>query len=232
MNESRLTSIKQLRAFLDGTVEVEFRRFADAERYEHIVSVLCRFRYAGLKRVEKGVVLRYLMHTTGYSRQQVTRLVRQYRSRGCLRKNYQTPAHGFARKFTAADRALLAETDRVHGTLSGPADQAAVATGLRGFWGSALCAVSYPLGLASVQPAGVCRLPRATHALEQDPWESGTHRRKASARARRAPRFYPHRQRATRGDQDGLKACLEVTKGGLSHQCGGLRYPMGVRGLL
>lgn len=94
MNESRLTSIKQLRAFLDGTVEVEFRRFADAERYEHIVSVLCRFRYAGLKRVEKGVVLRYLMHTTGYSRQQVTRLVRQYRSRGCLRKNYQTPAHG------------------------------------------------------------------------------------------------------------------------------------------
>ena len=79
------------------------------------------FGYASLKRVEKGVVRRYLMHTTGYSRQQVTRLVRQYRSRGCLRKNYQTPAHGFARKFTAADRGLLAETDRVHGTLSGPA---------------------------------------------------------------------------------------------------------------
>ncbi|MGH8589259.1 MAG: integrase, partial [Gammaproteobacteria bacterium] len=71
--------------------------------------------------MEKGVVLRYLMRTTGYSRQQVTRLVRHYRSRGCLRKHYQTPAHGFARKFTAADRALLAETDRVHGTLSGPA---------------------------------------------------------------------------------------------------------------
>lgn len=121
MNESKLTSIEQLRAFLDGTVGVEFRRFGDAERYEHIVSVLCRFRYAGLKRVEKGVVLRYLMHTTGYSRQQVTRLVRHYRSRGCLGRNYQTPAHGFARRFTAADRALLAETGlRPSGCCNGP----------------------------------------------------------------------------------------------------------------
>lgn len=122
MNESRLISLKQLRAFLEGTVAVEFRPLkADEERYQHIVSVLQRFSYARLRRADKGLVLRYLMHTTGYSRQQLTRLVCQYRESGRLRKHYGAPAYGFTRKFTAADLALLAETDTLHGRLSGMA---------------------------------------------------------------------------------------------------------------
>ncbi len=36
-------------------------------------------------------------------------------------KRYVAPRHGFARQFTAVDVALLAETDALHGTLSGPA---------------------------------------------------------------------------------------------------------------
>ncbi|MCC6473981.1 MAG: DDE-type integrase/transposase/recombinase, partial [Burkholderiales bacterium] len=38
-----------------------------------------------------------------------------------LAKRYAAPRAGFARKFTALDVALLAETDTLHGTLSGPA---------------------------------------------------------------------------------------------------------------
>jgi transposase InsO family protein len=38
-----------------------------------------------------------------------------------LTKRYRAPAHGFARKFSPLDVALLAETDALHGTLSGPA---------------------------------------------------------------------------------------------------------------
>ena len=38
-----------------------------------------------------------------------------------LAKRYRAPAHGFARKFSPIDVALLAETDALHGTLSGPA---------------------------------------------------------------------------------------------------------------
>lgn len=63
------------------------------------------------KRKEQGLVLRYLTRATGYSRQQVTRFMRQCRDRGAFAKRYRPPAHGFACTYTGADVALLAETD-------------------------------------------------------------------------------------------------------------------------
>jgi transposase InsO family protein len=122
MNESRLNTVAQLRAFLEGTAEVQFSPpQADLQRYGFIEAVLKRVGYARLGRRDKGVVLRYLERTTGYSRQQLTRLVGRAREGAVLVKGYRAPAHGFARKFTPADVALLAETDALHATLSGPA---------------------------------------------------------------------------------------------------------------
>ena len=69
----------------------------------------------------KGRVLAYLQHLSGYSRAQVTRLVARWVAAKPLVKNYRRPAHGFARRYTAADVELLAEVDRAMGTLSGPA---------------------------------------------------------------------------------------------------------------
>jgi len=123
MNESQLHTVAQLRAFLEGTMEVEFRPLNadDPQRYAFIGTLLKRFGYPGLGRADKGVVLRYLQRTSGYSRQQLTRLVRRVREGAPLVKRYRAPAHAFVRKFTPADVALLAETDALHGTLSGPA---------------------------------------------------------------------------------------------------------------
>jgi transposase InsO family protein len=122
MNESRLSTVAQLRAFLEGTLEVHFCPLTeDTQRYAFISAVLGRFAYRALGRPDKGVVLRYLQHTTGYSRQQLTRLVARARGASPLVKRYRAPAHGFVRKFTPADVALLAHTDALHGTLSGPA---------------------------------------------------------------------------------------------------------------
>ncbi len=122
MNESRLNSVAQLRAFLEGTPEVRFCPLHnDTQRYAFIGALLKRLRYAQLPRSDKGVVLRYLEHTTGYSRQQLTRLVGRARDGSVLAKRYRAPTHGFARKFSPLDVALLAETDALHGTLSGPA---------------------------------------------------------------------------------------------------------------
>lgn len=70
---------------------------------------------------DKGVVLRYLERMTRLSRQQVTRLVRQYRTDGTLSHRHRTPTHGFLRRFTATDVAVLADMDALHGTVSGPA---------------------------------------------------------------------------------------------------------------
>ena len=80
-----------------------------------------RLRYRQLKRSEKGVVMRYLERTTGYSRQPLTRLLERAARGAALSKRYTAPGEGFPRKFTARDVALLAELDTLHGTLSGPA---------------------------------------------------------------------------------------------------------------
>jgi transposase InsO family protein len=121
MNEDRLVTLSQLRQFVEGTTEVEFRRCGkDEDRYRHIDGVLRRFGYARLKRADKGLLVRYLVRTTGYSRPQLVRLIKRARA-GSLQKGYCAPTHGFARRFTDADVILLAATDTLHGTLSGPA---------------------------------------------------------------------------------------------------------------
>lgn len=122
MNEAKLATLEQVRAFLTGTEAVKFSvRGKDGERYRHIGEVLRRFRYGQLGRADKGLILRYLERTTGYSRQHLTRLVKRWRAGKKLVKAYRTPTHGLVRKFTDADIALLAETDSLHCTLSGPA---------------------------------------------------------------------------------------------------------------
>ena len=123
MNETKLTTLEQVRAFLAGTVEVGFcvTGIGEDERYRHIAGVLGRFGYKKLSRPDKGLILRYLERTTGYSRQQMTRLVKRWSEGRGLRKRYRAPANGWARKFTERDVALLAETDALHNTLSGPA---------------------------------------------------------------------------------------------------------------
>ena len=120
MEEARLHTLAQVKAFLDGTAEGAFR-VSKMERHRFIERVLTRFGYAQQGRVNRGVLLRYLERMTGLSRQQVTRLVRQYRQDGTLAHRYRPPTHGFLRRFTATDVAALADMDALHGTVSGPA---------------------------------------------------------------------------------------------------------------
>ena len=120
MEEARLLTIAQVRAFLDGATEITFR-VPKVERYPFIERVLIRFGYAAQGRVGKGVLLRYLVRLTGLSRQQVTRLVRQYRQDGHAVDPAWPPQHGFRGRFTATDVAVLADMDALHGTVSGPA---------------------------------------------------------------------------------------------------------------
>lgn len=79
-----------------------------------------RLRYTGLGEVNEGLVRRYLEKVTGPSRAQLTRLVKQFRDTGRIRDRRGPPSEPFARPYTAADIRLLAETDALHGTVSGP----------------------------------------------------------------------------------------------------------------
>jgi len=118
MNDEQLHTLAQMQAFLDGTVAVDFA-VALEERYGFIARTVRRFGYAGLKRAQKAVVLRFLERVSGYSRQQLTRLVKRGCEAGRLIKAYRGSRTSFARTYTSADVLLLAHTDNLHGTLSG-----------------------------------------------------------------------------------------------------------------
>ena len=118
MNDKQLLTLAQLQAFVDGTVAVDFALKGE-ERYGFIARTLRRFGYARLKRPAKGLVLRFLGRVSGYSRQQLTRLVQRVRTQAPLLKRYRASRTSFARTFSTADVLLLAHTDTLHGTLSG-----------------------------------------------------------------------------------------------------------------
>jgi transposase InsO family protein len=118
MNDEQVHTLAQMQAFLDGTVALEFA-VAAQERYDFIARTVRRFGYGRLKRSDKTVVLRFLERVSGYSRQQLTRLVKRGRERGQLIKRYRGSRTSFARTYTSADVLLLARTDSLHGTLSG-----------------------------------------------------------------------------------------------------------------
>ena len=126
MNDAQLHTLDQLRAFLDGTVAVALGQplgfsVAADERYDFIARIVHRFGYVRLRRADKGVVLRFLGRVSGYSRAQLTRLVERGRKPAPLAKQYPAQRIGFTRTYTDADVRLLAHTDTLHGTLSGPA---------------------------------------------------------------------------------------------------------------
>ena len=118
MNDEPLHTLADLQAFLDGTVAVDFA-MADEARYDCIARTVRRFGYGRLKRAEKGVVLRFLERVSGYSRQQLTRLVKRGGEPRPLAKRYRASRTSYARTYTQADVLLLATTDTLHGTLSG-----------------------------------------------------------------------------------------------------------------
>ena len=93
MDETRLQTISQRQALLAGIVEVHcYVPDNDEARYARIVLVAQRFGYARLNRPDKGVVLRYLIATCGYSLAQLTRLLARVRDGQNLYKRYRTPA--------------------------------------------------------------------------------------------------------------------------------------------
>jgi transposase InsO family protein len=110
----------QIKQFLEGGQEIDFQSQNQAERYEWIGKTLVAQQYASRNRREKGLVRAMLGKMTGLSVPQITRLIRQYRQHGKVARK-PVRRRRFATKYTAADVALLAEVDRVHQRLSGPA---------------------------------------------------------------------------------------------------------------
>jgi len=126
MNETQLCTIEQIRQFLSASAPIEFSAAGDdGGRYAHISRVLKRFDYPRCSRADRGLLRRYLQHTSGYSRAQIARLIAHWQGNRLavvpLVKRYRAPRTTFARRYTAEDVRLLAEMDKAHEDVCGPA---------------------------------------------------------------------------------------------------------------
>ncbi len=75
LQTERLHTVEQLRGFLDGNGEVDFRPLDRDEAYGFVRRTLVRLDYDALGRAGKGTVREFLGKATGLSRAQVTRLI-------------------------------------------------------------------------------------------------------------------------------------------------------------
>ena len=120
MSDKKIKTLDDVRIFLEGTVEVEFSITNKEERYQWIRRTLVKFSYISCSKNGKGLIIRYLEQVSGYSPRQVKRLVQQYKKTGYIKRQQRT-ASGFERFYRPEDAVLLAETDKLHGTLCGAA---------------------------------------------------------------------------------------------------------------
>lgn len=121
MNIDDLNCIDELDAFLSGAQAIAFIVASNKdERYRFIKKLFLKFNYARLKRQEKSILIRFACKVSGYSRQQMTRLIKQYSKTGNLIRQQKT-ANGFTCRYTEEDIKILAKTDERHDTPSGPA---------------------------------------------------------------------------------------------------------------
>jgi hypothetical protein len=120
MQNAENLSHEQIREFLRSSRKIEFAGCRRAEVYAWVERTLVAQSYGSLGKTERGLVRAYAEKVTGVSVSQMSRLIRAYRETGRVwEKAYQR--HRFATRYTDADIALLAEMDRVHERLSGPA---------------------------------------------------------------------------------------------------------------
>jgi transposase InsO family protein len=118
-NAETLTEV-QIQEFLKGSQGIVFEGQSREERYRWVQGVLVAQEYAAQDKRRRGVVRAYLSKVTGLSLPQVTRLIRQYRAGGVvIAAAYRR--RRFPNKYSSQDIALLAELDRAHHWLSGPA---------------------------------------------------------------------------------------------------------------
>ena len=82
MDDSYATSLEQIRAFLAGSVPVQFSAQGRKEVYAWVEKTLVRHEYASLEKPDKGLVRQYVARMTGLSRAQVTRLITGYSTTG------------------------------------------------------------------------------------------------------------------------------------------------------
>ena len=118
MDDSRITSIAQLKEFLKGSekIVVSLEDTKLSEKYEFIDKTIKQFFYRKLSKKEKRVIIQYLRKVTGYKHTQLFRLIKRGEKSSLAKQLYKrVKPH---RIYTSTDIKLLEKTDELHLRLS------------------------------------------------------------------------------------------------------------------
>jgi transposase InsO family protein len=111
---------EQIKDFLKGSEGIDFAGQNRKEIYAWVEGLLVAQEFVQQNKKQRGAIRAYLEKVTGLSSAQVTRLVRTFRETGRVEvRSYRRQQ--FVRRYTDRDIGLLAEVDRAHERLSGPA---------------------------------------------------------------------------------------------------------------
>jgi hypothetical protein len=210
MNLKDLKNTQELQTFFDGSQAVVFSVPGNkSDRYTVIQSILKQFHYRALKKRERGIVIRFLRHVTGYSRQQLTRLIKQYQDAGIVqhRRYYKPP--GFKQKYNADDVTLLAQMDERYDTPSGAVikklcERACTLFGQAEYENIAQISVSHLYNLRA--STGYLKQRRTFEKTKPSPVTIGE-RRKPNSEGKPG---YIRVDTVHQGDQDGVKGVYHI----------------------
>jgi len=118
MDDSKLTTVNDLKKFLKVAKNIEFRRLNRKESYRWIETTLIRFEYMALNKLDKGAVKRYIALMSQYSRAQIARLISLYKHAGRVDES-EYERHSFPKTYNEDDLRLLAQADELHGFPNG-----------------------------------------------------------------------------------------------------------------
>jgi hypothetical protein len=120
MRHAESLTNSQINEFLKASAGIEFSGQNRTEVYAWVEKMLVAQEYQQQREKQRGLIRAYLSKVAGLSLAQITRLIRAHAQTGKVEaKIYRR--RRFAAKYTPADIVLLAQVDRAHERLSGPA---------------------------------------------------------------------------------------------------------------
>ena len=120
MNDSEAVTLDQVEKFLKASAGWKFKGLTRDGKYKWLDNTIRRFDYYSCKKKEKGLLRRYMMLITDFSKPQLERLIRQKLLTGGIKTAWGLH-NNFPTTYTKEDIELLAETDNLHERLAGPA---------------------------------------------------------------------------------------------------------------
>ncbi|MEA3450149.1 MAG: hypothetical protein U9Q85_04235 [Patescibacteria group bacterium] len=162
------TSIKQMEDYLKTSQKsgLKVKIISKKDKYEFINQTLWDGRYRSRSKKEKHVILKYLKFFTDYSKGHLKKLANKWRN-GTLKYNLNRNRHKFGRKYFSTDIALLIETDKNHGCLSGKATKSILEREFKIFKKTDPISPIYPLDIFTISEITAINISRQTRCISK-----------------------------------------------------------------